>query len=304
MTASPLSGRDAASWGASRMRARVALLVALPAIGCGLFDRITDPPGLSINQFSAQPTEISNGGSATLTWSVEGAESSEIDNGVGQVDSRGSRSVRPDRTTTYTLVARAGTSTATASVRVLVAGTGTPTATPTPTTAPVPTATPTPGGTATATATPGTATPTPGTPTATPTPAVSPTATPTPRPVALTCGSSAAAASGCAVTISKPTALVPGECIELNTVAVNSSCPVGFGVTRSVQFEVTAHTSRTGLTWRRSSSSTDILSPNTGAISNAGSTAILFSDTVLDSSVTIEIVQGQTVLLSFNLRHF
>jgi hypothetical protein len=278
MTVGPLSGRGAASWGASRMRACVALLVALPALGCGLFDRITDTPGLSINQFSAQPTEVANGGSATLTWSIEGAESSEIDNGVGLVDARGSRSVRPDRTTTYTLVARAGTSSATASVRVVVTGTGTPTATPTPTTAPVPTATPTPGGTA--------------------------TATPTPTAVPLTCGSSAAAASGCAVTISKPTALVPGECIELNSVTVNQSCPVGFGVTRSVQFEVTVHTSRTGLTWRRSSSSTDILAPNTGAISSSGSTAILFSDTVLDSSVTIEIVQGQTVLLSFNLRHF
>jgi len=302
MSVGPLSGRDAASWGATRMSACVALLAALPAIGCGLFDRITDPPGLSINQFTASPTEVSSGGTSTLTWSIEGAESSEIDNGVGQVESRGTKSVRPDRTTTYTLIARAGTSTATASVRVVVAGTGAITPTPTPAPAPTstptpsaPTATPTPGGTATVTPTPGASA------TATPTPTP---VTPTPTPVAVTCGSSASAASGCAVIISKPTALLPGECIELNVVRVNAACPVGFGVTRSVGFDLTAHTSRTGLTWRRGAGSTDILTPATGAIENNGVTSVLFTDTVLDSTVSIEIVQGQTVLLSFSLRHF
>ena len=122
--------------------------------------------------------------------------------------------------------------------------------------------------------------------------------------MAATCGSSASAASGCAVSISKPTALLAGECIELNAITVNQSCPVGFGITRSVQFEVTAHTSRTGLTWRRATGSTDLLSPSGGAISSDGSTSVLLSDTVLDSSVGIEVVQGSTVLLSFTLRHY
>ena len=279
-----------------RPAARVAFVLGLLVAGCGVVDRITDPPGLSINQFTASPAEITAGGSAVLNWSIEGADSSEIDNGVGAVTARGTKTVQPTGTTTYTLTARAGTSTATASVRVVVNGTA-PQPTPTPTagptaTPPPPTATPTPGGTATATPTPGN----------TPTPTPRPVATATPAPV--TCGSSASAASGCAVSISKPTTLAAGECIELNRVTVNQACPVGFGVTRAVVFDVTAFTSRTGLTWRRAPSSSDVLAPSSGAISSGGPTSVTLSDTVLDSSVTIEVVQGNTVLLSFSLRHF
>ena len=276
-----------------RGAARAAVGLAVLAAGCGVVDRISDPPGLSINLFTATPTEIGAGGSAVLNWSIEGAETSEIDNGVGAVPARGTRTVRPDRTTTYTLVARAGTSTASATVRITVSGTSS--ATPTPT--PPPTATPTPvaGATATPTATPG------GTATATPTP---PPATATPTPAAVTCGSSAGNAGNCTVSITKPTPLLAGECIELNLVTVNQACPVGFGTVRSLRFDVTVHTSRTGLTWRRAVSSADILEPATGAISSNGTTSVLATDTVLDSTVTLEIVQGNTVLLSFTLRHF
>jgi hypothetical protein len=284
---------------AGRHGVRSAFAVAALVAGCGVVDRITDPPGLSINQFTATPTDIGPGGSAVLTWSIEGSESSEIDNGVGAVSDRGTRTVRPDRTTTYTLTARAGTSTAAASVRITVSGTvpePTPTPTSGPTATPVPSATPTPGGTATATPTPS------GTATATATPTPRPVATATPAPVS--CGASASAASGCAVSISKPTILATGECIELNQVTVNQACPVGFGVTRAVSFTVTAHTSRTGLTWRRAGLTGDVLEPSTGAIASEGTTTVTLADTVLDSSVTIEVVQGTTVLLSFSLRHF
>jgi hypothetical protein len=281
------------------MRARgPAVGLVVLAAGCGVVDRLADPPGLSIQQFTATPTEIGAGGSSVLNWSVEGAETSEIDNGIGSVALRGTRTVRPDRTTTYTLVARTGTSTASASVRVVVNGVSS--ATPTPT--PPPTATPTPGGAATATPTPSgsaTATPTPAVPTATPTP---PPATATPAPV--TCGSSAGNAGNCTVQISKPTALAAGECIELNLVTVNQACPVGFGTVRSLRFDLTAHTSRTGLTWRRAVASADVLEPATGAVSSNGTTSVLATDTVLDSTVTIEIVQGGSVILSFTLRHF
>lgn len=281
-----------------RAPARVALGLAVLTGGCGVVDRISDPPGLSINLFTATPTEIGAGGSSVLNWSIEGAETSEIDHGVGAVTARGTRTVRPDSSTTYTLVARAGTSTATATVRITVNGgapAATPTPTPPPTATPPPTVTPTPGTGATSTPT---ATPA-GAATATPTP---PPATATPAPV--TCGSSASNAGNCTVSITKPTALAAGECIELNLVTVNQACPVGFGVVRSLRFDVTAHTSRTGLTWRRAQGSSDVLEPSTGAISNNGTTSVLATDTVLDSTVTIEVVQGGTVLLSFTLRHF
>jgi hypothetical protein len=195
----------------------LAFALATIALGCGVVDKITDAPGLSIRTFSATPTEIGAGGSAVLDWSIEGAESSEIDNGVGAVQLRGTRTVRPDRTTVYTLSARAGTSTSTATVRVTVTGSvplPTPTPVPVVVTTPTPTATPVPGATATATPAGG----------ATPAPTVAPvsTNTPTPAPAVTalpaTCGSSASAAGNCTVTISKPTALASGQCIELNLV--------------------------------------------------------------------------------------
>jgi len=60
--------------------------------------------------------------------------------------------------------------------------------------------------------------------------------------------------------------MAAGECIEVNSVSVNQSCPVGFNTPRSLTFDVTAHTERTGLRWRRSVTSSDILSPSDGAI--------------------------------------
>ena len=268
---------------------RLAAVLAVAVAGCSVVDKITDPAGLSIHQFSANPMEIAAGGMSVLSWQVEGSEAREVDNGVGAVGPRGTHTVRPDRTTTYTLTARVGTSAATASVRVVVTGTA-PNPTPTPTaTAATPTPTPTPSGTS--------PTPTPG-PTATPPP--QPTATATP----VSCGASASAAGNCTVSISKPTALAAGECIELNLVTVNQVCPVGFGITRSVRFDVTAQTARSGLRWRRAAGSSDLLDPNGGGISSSGTTSVLMTDVVLDSTVTLEIVDGNTVLLSFTLRHY
>jgi hypothetical protein len=79
---------------------------------------------------------------------------------------------------------------------------------------------------------------------------------------------------------------------------------VGFNTTRSVRFDVTAHSTRTGLTWRRSTISSDVLTPNGGTIAGEGVTSVVVSDIVLDSTVTIEIVDGSAVLLSFTLRHY
>jgi hypothetical protein len=63
----------------------------------------TVPP--VINSFIASPTNISYGGSASLSWSVSNATSVTIDNGVGAVGFSGSTNVLPTTTTTYTLTA-------------------------------------------------------------------------------------------------------------------------------------------------------------------------------------------------------
>jgi len=261
-----------------------ATLVAAFSAGCEYLENFGQPSSLAIQRFVAAPDEVTPGSTTTLSWDVEGAETIDIDQGVGEVSGSGSRQLQPLTTTRYTLTARAGTSSAAATVQVVVRGSS-----PTPTPAPTSTPTPTPGPTATPTPSPS------------PSPDPSPTASPSPTPV--TCGPAAGPAGNCSVSISKPTPLPAGECIELTIVTVNQACPVGVNTMRSLRFDVTAHTSTTNLTWRRSNESSDILQPAFGAIASNGTTSVLTSDLVLDSSVTIEVVSGDVVLLSFTLRH-
>ena len=63
------------------------------------------PPPPAINLFSADPDTILPGESSTLTWSVSGAASIEIDQEIGVVAASGSVEVSPENTTTYTLTA-------------------------------------------------------------------------------------------------------------------------------------------------------------------------------------------------------
>ncbi|MFA5399841.1 MAG: hypothetical protein WC169_09075 [Dehalococcoidia bacterium] len=80
------------------------------------------PP--TIASFTASPASITSGGSSTLSWTVSGATSVTINQGVGTVSTSGTRSVSPSTTTTYTLTAgnSLGSSTATAAVTVTAAG--------------------------------------------------------------------------------------------------------------------------------------------------------------------------------------
>ena len=120
-----------------RKRLFLALILAVAPTGCHFVaPSETDQP-LAIQRFVAVPSEIEAGAAATLSWAVEGAESVEVDNGIGLVPANGSRTVRPEVTTNYLLVAVAGTSLATATIRVEVAAPG---AAP----SPVPSAAPTP----------------------------------------------------------------------------------------------------------------------------------------------------------------
>jgi hypothetical protein len=91
-------------------------------------------PTARILSFTASPNSIQPGQSVTLEWAVVNADRITLDQGIGIVATRDSRTVTPSATTTYTLTALGyrGTGNDTRSVTVTVAGTTpAPAATPT-----------------------------------------------------------------------------------------------------------------------------------------------------------------------------
>jgi len=92
----------------------------------------TDMP--TIVAFSATPTEMTEGESATLIWNVTNATSIQIDQGVGSgLAAAGTISVSPGSSTIYTLTASNSAGSSTQSVTVTVtSATSTPPTTPTP----------------------------------------------------------------------------------------------------------------------------------------------------------------------------
>ncbi len=77
----------------------------------------------TIDSFSASPGSISAGGTATLNWgAVNGADSVDIDQGIGGVAAPGSATVSPGSTTTYTMTAHCGSNSATRQTTVTVSG--------------------------------------------------------------------------------------------------------------------------------------------------------------------------------------
>jgi len=71
--------------------------------------------------FSANPESIQAGHSVTLKWEVTNATEVNIDNGVGKVQTKGSKQVKPTMNTTYTLTATGEGGTRTESVDIEVA---------------------------------------------------------------------------------------------------------------------------------------------------------------------------------------
>jgi peptidoglycan-associated lipoprotein len=64
------------------------------------------PAAPTVSQFTAEPSSIQRGQSSTLRWQVSGNVTSVLINeGIGTVQSTGSRSVSPSSSTTYTLTA-------------------------------------------------------------------------------------------------------------------------------------------------------------------------------------------------------
>jgi peptidoglycan-associated lipoprotein len=117
----------------------IALVLTLFAAGCKKKAPVAPPPppppantggtatpprpsaAPTVAQFTAEPTSIQRGQSATLRWEVSGDVTSvSIDQTIGTVQNNGNRRVFPSESTTYTLTATGagGSTTATATVSV------------------------------------------------------------------------------------------------------------------------------------------------------------------------------------------
>jgi hypothetical protein len=107
------------------------LVLLIPSISCDLsgINLPITTQSAAINSFGASPPTITSGGSSTLSWTVVGASTVNIDQGIGNVALAGSRVVMPGSTTVYTL---------TASNSAGVSGGTTPVNPPTPTPSPPP----------------------------------------------------------------------------------------------------------------------------------------------------------------------
>jgi hypothetical protein len=81
----------------------------------------TNSNAVNILFFIANPTQISAGQSATLSWNVQNASNVSI-SGIGNVASSGSAPVSPTATTTYTLTATNGNNSQNATATVVVSG--------------------------------------------------------------------------------------------------------------------------------------------------------------------------------------
>ena len=90
------------------------------AISCQIIADDALPPAPQITAFTAEPSVIKRGQSATLSWQTIYADSCVIEPAVGAVDPVGTRSVVPTVDTSYTLTAEGTGEPATATVTVTV----------------------------------------------------------------------------------------------------------------------------------------------------------------------------------------
>lgn len=263
--------------------AAVAVL-ALAFAGCGVVDDLVGSPELSVRRFEADPSQTGSGAVVTLAWDVDGAETVEIDNGIGSVRERGNREVRPSASTRYTLTARKGSAQATAVVTVSVVG-------PAPAPSPVPTPTPLP------------------TPTPAPTIGPGPSPTPSPAPTGdgpgqpVKCPGSVAAARTCAVGLALVRPLGEGQCLTLADAEVSLSCPAPFAATRDVALVLsTRGFASRQLSWRPAASSGNYAMPSGGPVAGEGRTRVEFKDVLLGNQTVLEILDGAAPIATVTVR--
>ncbi|HET8645498.1 MAG TPA: hypothetical protein VFO85_08435 [Vicinamibacteria bacterium] len=259
---------------------------------------------LAIQRFLATPERVDVSGKATLLWSVEGAESVSIDQGIGEVEPQGTLQVTPGTTTTYTLTAAGGTSTATATVRIMV---GKPSANnPSPSPGPGPSPKPSPSGSPSPSPSPsGSPSPAPSpSPSARPSPSPSPSPSPTtPSLTPNSCGAPAPAPDACGLTIEQTSPQAAGACAQLTRLSVIPACPVAVGMTRTIMFDVTADSPQ-ALTWRRVAAGADAVSPGSGSLLARGKSSVTTTAVVYDTALGFEVVDaGGRVLLRFTMQH-
>jgi peptidoglycan-associated lipoprotein len=104
----------------------VAALAILALTGCGPKKQKTTPPPppppppAPTASLSANPDAVQAGQSTQLTWRTENANEVTLE-GIGKVDANGSRTVTPNASTTYRVVAKGPGGTQEATARVTVA---------------------------------------------------------------------------------------------------------------------------------------------------------------------------------------
>jgi hypothetical protein len=108
---------------AAPLAAALCLLLVVMSPGCSSKSPAAPTPSVplpTVATFSASQGEIGGGETSKLSWSVSGATTVQIDNGIGVVAASGSVDVTPSATTTYTLTATnaTGTATKTAAIKV------------------------------------------------------------------------------------------------------------------------------------------------------------------------------------------
>jgi len=108
------------------MKKMTIALIALIVIGVGFLSGCADveiPEDLiqfQISSFKVEPSIITSGETANLSWVIIGGSSANIDNGIGAVSLSGSRIIMPTHTTTYTITALNATTSLQATVHIIV----------------------------------------------------------------------------------------------------------------------------------------------------------------------------------------
>ena len=261
-----------------------ALVVALTMAGCGVVDDLVSSNELAVRRFVADPPEVGSGAAVTLSWDVSGADSVEIDNGVGTVKERGNREVRPAVSTRYVLVARKGSEQVTALVNVAVVS---PAPTPTPTPTPTPSPSPRPS----------------------PSPTIAPQPSPSPSPATekpdppVKCTPSIRFSGTCGVSLTYLQALGETRCVALPEAQLGLSCPGAFGATRSVALTLEARgfKGRT-LVWRQAASSGNYVLPSSGTLSGDGRTRVELRDVLLGDQTVLDILDAGAPVAQVVLR--
>ncbi len=98
----------------------ITILTVCIGPACGSSSSSVTSSSMAIANFDVNPANITSGQTTTLSWTVTGAKTVTIDQGIGSVDSSGTKTVSPMATMSYTLTASDGTNNTKVTVNVTV----------------------------------------------------------------------------------------------------------------------------------------------------------------------------------------